>query len=254
MAATRWVRENPKPSGGYGGGEGPALPSLEAVYLTDPDVLASVLPPPLEPPPEPRVHARVTEIDLDIGGGHRYRERVGYFAVDAVHEGALGEYPLLIPIDLEGALAISRERYGEPKKLAELTLSRQGEHVEAAITRQGVTFLEMAGEVTGPLPVPEPYKATQFWFKFLPAVDGRGFDAGPYLVRVDQVRKPEVLEGVEGKLVLRDLDTAPVVDLPIVEQPSLVWTVRRSTVSPRIVGEVEPKAFEPFAAARYDHW
>ena len=58
----------------------PSLPSLEVAYFTDPDVLAAVLPPPLQPPAEPRVHARVTEIDLQFGQ-HRHQERVAYFAV-----------------------------------------------------------------------------------------------------------------------------------------------------------------------------
>jgi acetoacetate decarboxylase len=178
---------------------------------------------------------------------------VGFFAVDAVHDGVAGEYPLLIPIDLESAVAVSRERFGEPKKLAEIELLRDGDHVEGRISRHGVTFIEMIGDVTAPLAVPEPYPAAQFWFKFLPAVSGVGFDAGPWLVRVDQVRTPVTLEAVEGKLVLRDVATAPVADLPVEELLSFTYTTRRSSVRPAIVADVDPVAFAPFAAARYDH-
>jgi acetoacetate decarboxylase len=233
--------------------EGPVLPSLEAVYLTDPAVLAAVLPPPLQAPPEPRVHVRVTSIDLPLPNGHRHQEMVGFFAVDAVYEGTLGEYPLMIPIDLESAVAISRERFGEPKKLADIEMSREGTHVRASISRHGVTFIEMAGDVTEVLPVPDPFPATQFWFKYLPAVDGPGFDAGPLMVRVDQVRTPVTMERVEGKLVLRDVATAPVADLPVEEMVSLVWTTRKSSVRPSIACTVDPEAFAPYAFARYDH-
>ena len=59
-------------------------------------------------------------------GDFRYKELVGYFAVDAVYDGQLGEYPLLMPIDLEPAVAISREKFGEPKKLAEIESHREG--------------------------------------------------------------------------------------------------------------------------------
>ena len=45
----------------------------------------------------------------------------------------------------------------------------------------------------------------QFWYKFLPAVSGEGFDAGPFLITLHQTVKPESCEKVEGKLVLRDL-------------------------------------------------
>ncbi len=252
MGQNRWVRDLSGTAAGAGGGhQMPTLPSLEVAYFTDPEALAAVLPPPLTPPDEPRVHARITEIDLTFGE-YRYHEMVGYFAVDAKYEGELGEYPLIIPIDLESALSISREKFGEPKKLCEIEMVREGNHVEGRISRHGVTFIEINGDVTATLPTPEPYPAHQWWFKFLPAVSGSGFDAGPLLVRVDQVRAPEIVEKVEGKLVLRDLPSIPVVDLPIVETESIHWTRRKSTHEPKLVGPVDADAFEPYAYSRYD--
>lgn len=251
MTQNRWVRPGPWRSPDVA--EGPLLPSLELVYRTDPDQLAAVIPPPLSAPPEPRVHVRITDIDLAFPGGHRHKEMVGFFAVEAEHDGTLGEYPLLIPIDLESAVAISRERFGEPKKMASIELVRDGAHVEGRMTRNGVTFIEMVGDISGDLAVPEPYPAVQFWFKFLPAVSGIGFDAGPLLVRVDQIRTPETLHKVEGKLALQDLDSAPVTDLPVEEILSFTYTTRRSSVRPSVVAEVDPDAFAPFAAARYEH-
>ena len=58
----------------------------------------------------------------------------------------------------------------------------------------------------------------QFWYKFLPAVSGEGFDAGPFLVTLHQTMKPESCEKVDGKLVLRDLPGTPVADLPVLQQ------------------------------------
>ncbi len=72
-------------------------------------------------------------------------------------------------------------------------------------------------------------------------------------MRVDQVRTPESLERIEGKLVLRDVATAPVADLPVHELVSMTWTLRKSSVRPTVVGEVDAEAFAPFAFARYDH-
>jgi acetoacetate decarboxylase len=249
MSQNRWVREASL-SQTHGDFQ-PVLPSLEVVYLTDPDVLAAVLPPPLSAPPAPRVHVRCTDIHLEFGE-YVHQEKVGYFAVDAEYEGELGEYPLLIPIDLESAVSISRERFGEPKKLADIEMGRDGDHVYAQITRHGVTFIEIVGDVVEECPVPDPYPARQWWFKFLPSVTGSGFDGDPLLVRVDQVRSPQTMERVEGKLELRDLATDPVVDLPILETESIVWTVRTATHNPSIVGPVDAVAFEPFAYSRYD--
>jgi acetoacetate decarboxylase len=251
MPQNRWLHQGPwRPAGAD---RGPSLPSLEAVYLTDARQLAAVLPPPLDPPAEPRMHVRITRIDLEIPGGGRYQEMVGFFAAECSYNGQAGEYPLVIPIDLEPAVAVSRERFGEPKVLAEIDLGRSGQHVEGRINRQGVTIIEMAGEVAETLPTPSPYEARQFWFKYLPAVDGSGFDAGPLLVQVDQVRTPEAVERVDGKLSLGDLASTPVADLPVEDLVSLVWTVRHSSHHPRVVANVDAVGFAPFAAARYDH-
>src|SRR5262249_7460697 len=131
MSRTRWV-EDTLPPATASGHAGPPIPNLEVTYLTDPDVVAEVLPRPLEVPPEPRVHVRVCDSDVRRGGWVQ-RERVGWFGVDAMWQGRSGEYPLLIPIDLEPALAISREKYGEPKKLADIELTRDGDHVRGSI-------------------------------------------------------------------------------------------------------------------------
>jgi len=249
MSLTRWVAERANESGLSNAV--PPLPSLEVVYLTDPGALAEVLPPPLTAPAQPRVHVRITDIDLKFGDYH-YKEMVGFFAVDALLDGEPGEYPLLIPIDLEHAIAISRERFGEPKKLADITLTRSDAGVvNGTITRNGVTFIEISGRVTGDLPVPEPYPARQFWYKFSPAVHGTGFDGDPLLVVMEQVRKPERVESVEGELILRDLASCPVVDLPVRELVSIRWTRRSSENKHKIVGPVDPVAFARHVPIRY---
>ncbi len=249
MSRTRWVSEPADESSSVN--TFPSLPSVEVVYLTDPGLVAEVLPPPLTAPPEPRVHVRITDIDLRFGE-HRHKEMVGFFAVDALLDGEPGEYPLLIPIDLESALAISRERFGEPKKLADITLSRTPEGaVEGRITRNGVAFIEVSGQVTGELPVPDPYPATQFWIKFQPAVSGVGFDGDPLLVRLDQIRKPERIERIDGELILRDLPDCPVADLPVRELVSMQWVLRTSENNPKLVGPIDAAAFAPYAPIRY---
>ena len=249
MSLTRWVQE---PSGEAPLTTGmPSLPNLEVVYLTDPDALAEVVPAPLAPGAEPRVHVRITDIDLTFGE-HRYKELVAFFAVDAVLDGEPGEYPLLIPIDLEHAVAISRERFGEPKKLADLTLTRDSAGlVHGSVTRHGVTFIEINGRVTGDLPVPAPYPARQFWFKCMPAVEGIGFDGDPLLVRMEQVRKPERVENIEGELILRELASCPVVDLPIRETVSIQWVRRSSESRPKVVGPVDPAGLIRHVPVRY---
>jgi acetoacetate decarboxylase len=56
---------------------------------------------------------------------------------------------------------------------------------------------------------------------------------------------------VEGKLILRDLPSCPVVDLPVLETVSIQWVRRSSDNTPVVLGPVDPELFAPFAAARY---
>ena len=211
----RWVQE-PRHGEGATVVEYPPNLRLELTYLTDPEIHAAVLPPPLKAPPEPRVRVHFTRIEVD----GKVHEIVGSVNLDAMYGDQLGQFCAVMPIDLETAVTPSRETYGEPKKLAQMECERQGDHIRASVTRQGVTIIEIVGDVTEQLAIPEPYDVVQFWYKFLPAVSGEGFDAGPFLITLHQTVKPRSCEKVDGKLVLRDLPGTPVADLPVLQQES----------------------------------
>jgi acetoacetate decarboxylase len=87
----------------------------------------------------------------------------------------------------------------------------------------------------------------QFWYKFLPAVSGDGFDAGPFLVTLHQTMKPETCERIDGKLVLRDLPGTPVADLPVLEQEG----IRFMMTSSEFFHVLEDVDIDPAAYARH---
>ena len=109
--------------------------SLEAVYLTDAEVVAAVLPPPLEPGPEPLVRLNISTVSMP--GDHVFG--AGWFGVQARHGDLLGEYPLLMPMSTEQATVGGRETFGEPKKIAQITADRNGDSVYGVISRMGFT-------------------------------------------------------------------------------------------------------------------
>jgi acetoacetate decarboxylase len=242
MSENRWIQE-PRVGEGAEVVPFPANARLEVVYLTDPEVHAAVLPPPLTAPAEPRVRVHFTRIEVN---GHLH-EIVGSVNLDAMYGDVLGQFCAVMPIDLETAVTPSRETYGEPKKLAEMEFSREGNHIKASVTRQGVTIIEVVADVTEPLPVPAPYEVVQFWYKFLPAVSGVGFDAGPFLVTLHQTVKAETCEKVEGKLVLRDLPGTPVADLPVLELESM----RLMMVSTDFYHVLEDVKIDPLEYAKH---
>ena len=222
--------------------------SLVAIYETDPDVIAAVLPPPLEPSDQPLV--RVTVASVDLGRGLP-PFGAGTFAVQARHEGTVGNYPLVMPMTTEQSVIGGRETFGEPKKLAEVVLSRDGDRVRGTVTRLGTTIIELTGRVTGERD-PIEGSRTDFYFKFLPAPDGKGFDSEPALVYCHRQETSRSVEGVDGEVILRDSRFDPVADLPVRRLVEMTISERRSTQRGEIVSHVPAEWLLPFVHQRYD--
>ncbi|MEU5598996.1 acetoacetate decarboxylase family protein [Streptomyces sp. NPDC020298] len=218
-----------------------------ALWETDPDAVAAVLPPPLKPTGRPLVRVSISKVDLP-----GYPLGAGSFAVAAAHGGTEGWYPLVMPMTHERALTGGREVFGEPKKLGEVTVERDGPVVRAALARHGIAFVEVHGTVSGRLPLPEPSRKTDFYFKFLPAVDGSGFDGDPLLVHCVRHEKVSGLEAVTGNVVLRESGYDPVADLPVLRLVEITLGRKTSDQRGRVAERVDPQALLPYVHQRYD--
>ena len=121
-----------------------------------------------------------------------------------------------------------RETFGEPKKLGSVDLVRQGDEVTGTFARMGTEIVRVAGRVTGELDRPDPETRTDFYFKFLPAPDGKGFDTDPALVYCHRTEQTRTLEAVTGEVLLRDSRFDPVADLPVREVVEITLAERTS--------------------------
>ncbi len=218
-----------------------------AVWESDPDAVAAVLPPPLKPTSRPLVRANISKVDLP-----GYPLGAGSVAVAAEHAGVTGWYPLVMPMTHERALIGGREVFGEPKKLGEVEVERDGLVVRASLARHGIAFVEVRGAVSGDLPLPEPVQKTDFYFKFLPAVDGSGFDADPVLVHCVRNEKVRKLEGVTGDVVLRESMYDPVADLPVRAVVEITIGEKTTDQKGRVAERVSAQALLPYIHQRYD--
>ncbi|MER5462733.1 acetoacetate decarboxylase family protein [Streptomyces sp. NPDC002668] len=220
---------------------------VTAVWESDPDAVAAVLPPPLKPTERPLVRAGISKVDLP-----GYRLGAGSVAVAALHDGREGWYPLVMPMTHERALIGGREVFGEPKKLGEVGVERDGLVVRAVLARHGIAFVEVRGAVDGPLPLPEPAEKLDFYFKFLPAVDGQGFDADPVLIHCTRNEKFRRLERITGDIVLRESMYDPVADLPVRRVVELTIGEKTTDQKGRVVERVSAQALLPYIHQRYD--
>ncbi|MFE9858903.1 acetoacetate decarboxylase family protein [Streptomyces sp. NPDC005780] len=220
---------------------------VAAVWESDPDAVAAVLPPPLKPSGRPLVRANISKVDLP-----GYPLGAGSVAVAAVHDGHEGWYPLVMPMTHERALTGGREVFGEPKKLGEVSVEREGLVVHASLARHGIAFVEIRGAVGEPLPLPAPVTKLDFYFKFLPAVDGEGFDADPVLIHCTRHEKVRRLERITGDVVLRESMYDPVADLPVLRVLDITIGEKTSDQQGRAVERVSADALLPYIHQRYD--
>lgn len=222
---------------------------VHAVWETDPDALAQVLPPPLKPTARPYVRASINQVDV-------FGSPLGAAAISVAcaHGAEEGWYSLVMPMTTERSLIGGREVFGEPKKLAEVVVDRDGDQVAGLVTRHGVTFAEIRGRIAAPLEPPAPYVKVDWYLKFLPAVNGAGsgFDADPLLVRCLRTEKTRILNAVEGEVILRESALDPVADLPVHRIVEITFGEKTSDQRGEVVARLDPKEILPYVHQRYD--
>jgi acetoacetate decarboxylase len=222
--------------------------AVTALWLTDPEIVAAVLPPPLEPGTEPLVRLTITTVKMP--GLPAFG--AGWFGVQARHRDRVGEYPLFMPMTTEQSVLGGRDTYGEPKKMGEVWARRDGDRVEAGIARMGFTVCEVRGRISERR---QPYEKAKvdFWFKLSPSAERPGeLDQDPLLVYGEKTEKARLHEAIDGEVILKDSPLDPIADLAIREMVDLNWTERSSTQVGRVVRTVPREALVPYLHQRYD--
>ncbi|HZP29205.1 MAG TPA: acetoacetate decarboxylase family protein [Acidimicrobiia bacterium] len=222
-------------------------PMLKIVYRTDPEKIADLLPPGLEPGANPHVHVNV--YNVPVKGEPEYGVST---KVEADYRGVPGYYGIGLGIDQESAIFISQELNGQPKFPCSIAYFRRDDAVVARCTHQGYTFLEFTGVATGAVEEDGAEREEHdWWTKYSRAVGGveKSYDFAPHVVDVASRVRTVRAEAVDGTLVLRDSPWDPYTTLlPMREQLSaqLVWSASTSrTIT--LAGPLDPIAFWPYA-------
>src|SRR5437870_13596501 len=105
---------------------------LTVLYLTRPEIIKQVLPPPLEPTDEPLVSVGVASFDDSNCVG---AFSGGALCVRARYKDLEGEYCLAMPMSTDVAIIFGRELFGEPKKQAKVRLESDGDVTRGTISR-----------------------------------------------------------------------------------------------------------------------
>jgi len=222
--------------------------NLTVIFETSAEAIAALLPPPLEPTSESLGSAWVGEIGNSncvgpfLGAGLYVRAR---------YQDIVGNYCVTMPMSTPQSVTFGRELYGEPKKLASIIFERQDEHVWGSAERHEIRILSLRGRMNGAAATGRRETST-FHFKFTPRVDGAGFDSPPQLVHVTTDTTVKVAQRGRGELIFRDSPHDPVSDIPVRQVIEAVYTEADVYTSGRILCEVDPQQFLPYAFGKID--
>jgi acetoacetate decarboxylase len=235
---------------------------LTLYFVTKPEVVKRLLPPPLKPAKDPFGGAFVANYPR-TNFGVTYLESALFLLAE--YNGEEGAFCLAMPVTSDMALILGREVFGYPKKMADIFLRRDGERVEGWTERHGTRFFEARARLTGKFNSADAQKimmermATQadmvvYNFKFFPAPGRDGFDYPPRLVREVVQLRPKSLEMGEGELTFRTSDHDYWGDVEIVRVLGALYTIGTNTMLPgQVVAEVDPLSFAPYAFMKVDN-
>jgi acetoacetate decarboxylase len=222
---------------------------LSVDFLTDPEVVEHILPPPLEPAGSPTVTAMIGRWQSNcVGDFHG-----GAIYVAARHEGVEGRYVLAMYMDNDQPTIYGRDLFGEPKKIASSALHRHGEAFHGWLERGGVRLIELHGLLATELG-PSESEGVNFNFKARPAADGIGLEEDAILTRATFQAKVTAAREGAGSVVLRGSVHDPLDELPIRSVLAGMFVEGDLIASCEAVARVPKEDFLPYHHGRHDDW
>ena len=222
---------------------------LSVDFLSDPDYVASILPPPLASGDSPAITAMIGRWQSncvgDFFGGSIY--------VSARHDGIDGLYVLAMFMDGDVPTIYGRDLFGEPKKLARSQLHRRGDQFNAWLERNGVVLMELRAELPEDLG-PSESEGVNFNFKARPAANGVGLEEDAILTRATFQSIARVARSGSGSLTLRGTVHDPLDEIPIVQVTGASFVECDLIANCEAVATVPADQFVPFHYGRHDDW
>jgi acetoacetate decarboxylase len=235
---------NPKPSDSQ---------MVRVFYETHPEIVQALLPRPLKPAARPEIMLQFSHVVMRPSPGVEIPCANATVGVLAEYEGRQGWYVLMMPMEGEWVVIGGRERFGEPKKLADVGFSNDGQAVRATVTRQGVTFIEVEARLADAIQ-PKSWMEHLFCYKALQNIETNfGFDGDCFLTQLNWDRTwTSGAELADIKVTLRESAVDPIVDVPVLKVTGGVYAKGSAITGGEILEKVPGEWIQPFYWARYD--
>jgi acetoacetate decarboxylase len=221
---------------------------LSVDFVTRPETVRHLLPPPLEPAEEPLVRAMVGRWQSNCVGDYDG----GAIYVSAAYEGIEAAYVLAMYMSTDHAIVFGRDVYGEPKKQARSGLNRAGSRMSGWVDR-GVRLIELEADLTSDRG-PQQTEGANFNFKALPASDGSGLEDDAILTLAEfDMSLTTSLSGT-GSVRLRGTIHDPLDEIEIVEVREATYIEGTLAARCKAIARSPADAFLPYAYGRLDYW
>jgi acetoacetate decarboxylase len=219
-------------------------------FLTDPEVVAELLPPGLEPAAQPRMGASVCR----FSGGSCGAFNGGTVNIAARHGDIEGTYSLAMYMDADAALLFGRGLYGEPKKGATVSWQHDGNHLRAAMSRGGIDVVSLDVELEGELTaVDGGPRIIDFNYKSSLAPDGVGLAGDAILVETELTGTASAQRGT-GTVTLQGNVHDPLHEIPVRKVLGANYMTCDLVAIARELARVPGDDFLPYAYGQFPDW
>ncbi|MCP4210486.1 MAG: acetoacetate decarboxylase family protein [Halieaceae bacterium] len=239
---------------------------LNLIWETIPEAITALLPPPLKPASRPLVFAFIAD-DPSTNFGVPYKESA--LLVRASYKDQEGFYCLSMPVTDDMAMAGGREGWGYPKKMANISFSREGDTVTGYTERHGIKFMQVKARLSGRLnndnaaldeilalginPDGE-FSDKSYMFKHSPSpMKGGIFDYPPLLVEGVTRFRPKTFMWAEAEIELTPSEYDPWHAVPVKRMLGGFYSVGdNSMLHSRVLQKVNELEFLPYAFLKWE--
>jgi acetoacetate decarboxylase len=224
---------------------------MSVSFLTRPEIVRQVLPPPLEPAGQPLVTVSV----CTFGSSNCVGEFAGGVVdVLARYKDIEANHCLAMPMSTDVAIIFGRELFGEPKKQGRVRLESDGDVVRGIVERFGIPYIQLEGRFTENVPISGPSFSDRFHFKFMHAANGRGLEFDPIIVHAHFRNEAKVMKRGQGKVTLKATPHDPLSEIEVVELKGANYIEGDIYAEAKAIGTVSAEKFLPYAFQNIDDY
>lgn len=228
------------------------IEAVDVLYETKPEVIAAILPPPLEPVDSSLV---MVEFASTAHTNQVYPFNCTGVFIPCKYKELVGQYCVHWVFDIDYGIFQGREHAGEPKKYGKTTFIVQGNHVEGHTVRYDKEYITMVGELEGPADIDKlPKESVLFFIKSFLKCDGSGLEFDPILVKASLKTIYKFAQQGHGEIKYALSDHDFVYELEVVKPLGLLYTSFSLDAPFEPIATIPAKEFLPYHIGRMDDY